>query len=276
MNNYPNQTEVNNGRHGPGRGGLPAQGAQRPRQLLTRAAAAIAASPWNPGGAINLPLPAAPGRPRPRPLVFPLALGFRPSPLLHSGSSRVHLPFSCTSSLCFSLLRGFAGVLGNASGGGSRSARPTLGERGRPGPITGLPPAPRLFSGATKQPHHKFEGLVSAAGSLLEGFLLFHLYQLPPFSLSLLFPCLAPGACSAPFLSPNLVPPLARLSQALPLSRSNSAHLHPRTRHPTSLQGKQEPISCPSPRAVPQIHPSSPSLGRPPHPIITIPFGNYS
>lgn len=168
-----------------GAAGCPRRGAQRPRQLLTRAAAAIAASPWNPGGAINLPRPAAPGRPRPRPLVFPLALGSRPSPLLHSGSSRVHLLFSCTSSQCFSLLRGLAGVLGNASGGGSGSPRPTLGERGPPGPVTGLPPASRVFSGATKLPHPKLEGLVSAAGSLLEGFLLFHLYQLPPFSLSL-------------------------------------------------------------------------------------------
>ena len=199
----------------------------------------------------------------PPPSRFPLALGFRPSPLLHSGSSRVRLPFSCTSSLCFSRLRGLAGALGNASGGGSGSPRPTLGERGRPGPVTGLPPASRVFSGATKLPHPKLEGLVSAAGSPLEGFLLFHLYQLPPFSVSRISLPFSPSSrSSAPFLSPNLVPPLARLSQALPLSRSNSADLYPRSPHPTSLEGKQEPIFFPSPRAAPQTPPLIP-LPRP-------------
>lgn len=101
MNNYPNQTEVNNGSHGLGRGRPPGQGAQRPLRLPTVAAAASAARPWNPGGAINLPRPAAQGRPRPRPLVFPLARGYRLSSLLHSSSSGVRLPFSFTSPSTF-------------------------------------------------------------------------------------------------------------------------------------------------------------------------------
>lgn len=127
MNNYPNQTEVNNGRDGPGRGGPPGQGAQRPLRLPTLAAAASAARPWNPNGAINLPRPAARGRPRPRPLVFPFSLGYRPSPLLHSASSGVRHSFSFVSPLLssrFSLLPWLAGTLGETSGGANGWPRP--------------------------------------------------------------------------------------------------------------------------------------------------------
>lgn len=133
MNNYPNQTEVNNGRDGPGRGGPPGQGARRPLRLPTLAASASAACPWNPNCAINLPRPAARGRPRPRPLVFPFTLGYRPFLLLHSASSGVRHSFSFVGPLLsshFSLLPWLAGTLGESPGGENGLPRPRSWRKG--------------------------------------------------------------------------------------------------------------------------------------------------
>lgn len=107
------------GRPGRGRGGH--CGYRRWQQRL-----ASAARPWNPNCAINLPRPAARGRPRLRPLVFPFALGYRPFLLLHSASSGVRHSFSFSPLLSshFSLVPWLAGTLGESPGGENGLPRP--------------------------------------------------------------------------------------------------------------------------------------------------------
>lgn len=147
MNNYPNQTEVNNGKDGPGRGGPPGQGAQRPQRLLAVAAAASAACPWNLSGSINLPRVAAPGRPRPPPSRFPSGSGlwvlFSPVFQLRWG----HFPFSSTSHLflsCSSVLA--RGDPTKGAWGTVRWLRPCPRRQEVPGLVRGF----SLFSEATQ------------------------------------------------------------------------------------------------------------------------------